>query len=190
MELSEILGVSCAKNYDNSSTVLLKSSVPLKIQRYRNANLRFGIVNNANRDYVAHGLLVGIAPGNTIVRTWEFSVPMDSKNAVVPVFVKLGDMVRAFDNMSSEQDGISFFMLLRSADMPKISTLVVNSLSVYDSPQESEVTFDDFPFKSQESGTDSYPRLLAYRFRAYESVYNAYYRDIRNNPFVVNGRIS
>jgi hypothetical protein len=30
--------------------------------------------------------------------------------------------------------------------------------------------------------------LLAYRFRAYESVYNAYYRDIRNNPFVVNGR--
>ena len=30
--------------------------------------------------------------------------------------------------------------------------------------------------------------MLAYRFRAYESVYNAYYRDIRNNPFVVNGR--
>ena len=31
-------------------------------------------------------------------------------------------------------------------------------------------------------------RLLAYRFRAYEAVYNAYYRDIRNNPFIVNGR--
>ena len=188
MEVSKILGVSCAKNYDNSSTVLLKSSVPLKIQRYRNANLRFGIVNNTNRDYIAHGLLVGIAPGNTNVRTWEFSVPVDSKNSVVPVFVNLGDMVSAFDNMSSEQDGISFFILLRSADMPKVSTLVVNSLDVYESPQESEVTFDDFPFKSQESGTNSYPRLLAYRFRAYESVYNAYYRDIRNNPFVVDGR--
>lgn len=188
MKVSEISGVSCAKNYDDSSTVLLKSSVPLKIQRYRNANLRFGIVNDVNRDYVAHGLLVGIAPGNTLVRTWEFSVPVDSKSAVVPIFISLGDMVSAFDNMSSEQDGISFFMLLRSADMPKVSTLVVNSLNVYDSPQDSEVTFDDFPFKSQESGTDLYPRLLAYRFRAYESVYNAYYRDIRNNPFVVDGR--
>lgn len=188
MKVSEISGVSCAKNYDNSSTVLLKSSVPLKIQRYRNANLRFGVVNNVNRDYVAHGLLVGIAPGNTVVRTWEFSVPVDSKNSVVPVFINLGDMVSAFDNMSSEQDGISFFMLLRSVDMPKVSTLVVSSLAVYDSPQESEVTFDDFPFKSQESGTVTYPRLLAYRFRAYESVYNAYYRDIRNNPFVVDGR--
>lgn len=188
MKVSEIKGVSCAKNYDNSSTVLLKSSVPLKIQRYRNANLRFGVVNSVNRDYVAHGLLVGIAPGNTIVRTWEFSVPIDSKNAVVPVFIHLGDMVSAFDNMSAEQDGISFFMLLRSADMPKVSTLAVSSLSVYDSPQDSEVTFDDFPFKSRESGTNSYPRLLAYRFRAYESVYNAYYRDIRNNPFVVDGR--
>lgn len=188
MKVSEILGVSCAKNYDDSSTVLLKSKVPLKIQRYRNANLRFGVVNSVNRDYIAHGLLVGIAPGNTIVRTWEFSIPVDSKNAVVPVFINLGDMVGAFDNMSSEQDGISFFMLLRSADMPKVSTLAVSSLSVYDSPQESEVTFDDFPFKSQESGTDIYPRLLAYRFRAYESVYNAYYRDIRNNPFVVDGR--
>lgn len=79
MKVSEIPGVSCAKNYDNSSTVLLKSSVPLKIQRYRNANLRFGIVNSTNRDYIAHGLLVGIAPGNTIVRTWKFSVPIDSK---------------------------------------------------------------------------------------------------------------
>ena len=188
MEVSKISGVSCAKNYDGSSTVLLKSSVPLKIQRYRNANLRFGIVNNINRDYIAHGLLVGIAPGNTNVRTWEFSVPIDSKNSVVPVFIELGDMVSVFDNMSSEQDGISFFILLRSADMPKVSTLVVNSLDVYDSPQDSEVTFDDFPFKSQESGTNSYPRLLAYRFRAYESAYNAYYRDIRNNPFVVDGR--
>lgn len=188
MKVSEIAGVSCAKNYDNSSTVLLKSSVPLKIQRYRNANMRFGIINSVNRDYVAHGLLVGLAPGNTIVRTWEFSIPVDSKNAVVPVFINLGDMVSAFDNMSPEQDGISFFVLLRSVDMPKVSTLAVSSLAVYDSPQESEVTFDDFPFKSQESGTSVYPRLLAYRFRAYESVYNAYYRDIRNNPFVVNGR--
>lgn len=49
-----------------------------------------------------------------------------------------------------------------------------------------EVSFDNYPFAT--ASNPSAPRLLAYRFRAYESVYNAYYRDIRNNPFVVNGR--
>lgn len=186
--VSEILGVSCAKAYDDSSTVLIKANVPMKVQRYRNANMRFGILNAAGRDYIAHGLLVGITPGNTVARTWEFSIPIDSKNTVVPVFINLGDMVSTFDNMGPDQDGISFYVLLRSADMPKVSTLAITSFSVFDTPQESEVTFDDFPFKSQESGTGTFPRLLAYRFRAYESVYNAYYRDIRNNPFVVDGR--
>lgn len=49
-----------------------------------------------------------------------------------------------------------------------------------------EVTFDNYPFAT--SSNPSAPRLLAYRFRAYESVYNAYYRDIRNNPLIVSGR--
>lgn len=49
-----------------------------------------------------------------------------------------------------------------------------------------EVSYDNYPFATATNA--SAPRLLAYRFRAYESVYNAYYRDIRNNPFVVDGR--
>ena len=73
--------------------------------------------------------------------------------------------------------------------MPSSSSdLAISTVTVYDTPQDSEITFNNFPFKSQNSGSASFPRLLAYRFRAYESVYNAYYRDIRNNPFVVDGR--
>lgn len=49
-----------------------------------------------------------------------------------------------------------------------------------------EVSFDNYPFAT--TSNTSAPRLLAYRFRTYESVYNAYYRDIRNNPFIVDGR--
>lgn len=49
-----------------------------------------------------------------------------------------------------------------------------------------EVKYDDYPFATADNPSAS--RLLAYRFRAYEAVYNAYYRDIRNNPFVVDGR--
>ena len=51
---------------------------------------------------------------------------------------------------------------------------------------QSDVDYNTYPFATYAKTTK--PRLLAYRFRAYEAVYNAYYRDIRNNPFVVNGR--
>jgi hypothetical protein len=51
---------------------------------------------------------------------------------------------------------------------------------------QNDVQYSTYPFATQQRPNNSH--LLAYRFRAYESVYNAYYRDIRNNPFVVNGR--
>lgn len=51
---------------------------------------------------------------------------------------------------------------------------------------QSSLSYNTFPFASVDHPDRQ--RLLAYRFRAYESVYNAYYRDIRNNPFIVDGR--
>lgn len=187
-DISQIPGVSCATAYDETSTVILKSSAPLKIQRYRNANIEFSIINDIKRNYVSHGLLVGIVPGNSIVRTWEFNIPVDSTTPLLRISISLGDLVEVFNDQPADADGIDFFMLLRSADMPSKNGLATPTFTVYDTPQDSEITFNDFPFKSQKSGTASYPRLLAYRFRTYESVYNAYYRDIRNNPFTVNGK--
>jgi hypothetical protein len=51
---------------------------------------------------------------------------------------------------------------------------------------QNDVAYNTYPFATADRPNNTH--LLAYRFRAYESVYNAYYRDIRNNPFVVNGR--
>ena len=51
---------------------------------------------------------------------------------------------------------------------------------------QNDVSYGTYPFATENKSNNTH--LLAYRFRAYESVYNAYYRDIRNNPFVVNGR--
>ena len=51
---------------------------------------------------------------------------------------------------------------------------------------QNDVSYSKYPFATESKPTRD--RLLAYRFRAYEAVYNANYRDIRNNPFVVNGR--
>lgn len=186
--LTDIPGASCSKTYDNSSTVVLRTTTPLKIQRYTKANITFSLINNTSRDHVSHGLLVGFTPGNTVVRTWEFNVPISPKDAEITINISLGNMISAFGNQDSSGDGIEFFILLPSADMPKLSVVATTTIKVFDSPSDSEVTLMSFPFKSQLAGTSSYPRLLAYRFRAYESTYNAYYRDIRNNPFVVNGR--
>lgn len=61
-----------------------------------------------------------------------------------------------------------------------------NTASAVAYVEESETTYETTPFATKNKPANL--RLLAYRFRAYESVYNAYYRDIRNNPFVVNGR--
>lgn len=186
--LGTVPGFSCSTTYDNSSTVFLRTN-PVKVQRYRNANLEFYLINNIKRDYISHGRLVGITPGNSVIHTWDFNIPVDSKNLLIRLSIPLGDLVNIFDDQSSDSDGIQFYILFPSADMPSSSSdLAVSTITVYDTPQDSEITFNDFPFKSQKSGSDSFPRLLAYRFRAYESVYNAYYRDIRNNPFVVNGR--
>lgn len=186
-DFAKLPGVSCASAYDKSSTVLLNFRA-MKIQRYRNANLSVHIINDVHRDHISHGLLIGFTPGNTVLHTWEFDIPIDNKSPLVELVIPLGDMVNIFNNQASDSDGIQFFMLLPSADMPSLPDLAASNITVYDTPQESEITFNDFPFKSQKAGSNSYPRLLAYRFRAYESVYNAYYRDIRNNPFIVNGR--
>lgn len=51
---------------------------------------------------------------------------------------------------------------------------------------QNDVSYSTYPFATENKPLN--PRLLAYRFRAYEAVYNAYYRDIRNNPFIVEGR--
>ena len=51
---------------------------------------------------------------------------------------------------------------------------------------QNDVAYNTYPFATETRPKNTH--LLAYRFRAYEAVYNAYYRDIRNNPFVVDGR--
>lgn len=60
--------------------------------------------------------------------------------------------------------------------------LIVSSLSTSDE----ETSYSTTPFATQ-SHPDNL-RLLAYKFRAYEAVYNAFYRDVRNDPFIVDGR--
>lgn len=44
------------------------------------------------------------------------------------------------------------------------------------------------PYYSVYNTTDKAIKVSAYPFRAYEAIYNAYIRNTRNNPFVLNGK--
>lgn len=50
---------------------------------------------------------------------------------------------------------------------------------------------DSLPFYTSSAVRNSVKqsKISAYPFRAYESVYNCYYRDMRNNPYYVDGKV-
>ena len=52
------------------------------------------------------------------------------------------------------------------------------------------VTRETSPYyDSSSSNKDKQLKISAEPFRAYEAIYNAFYRDVRNNPFILNGKI-
>ena len=52
------------------------------------------------------------------------------------------------------------------------------------------ITITDSPwYNSLSSNKDKQIKLSAYAFRAYEGIYNAYFRDNRNNPYYVDGTV-
>lgn len=53
-----------------------------------------------------------------------------------------------------------------------------------------DLTLTSSPYYSSNSGNkDNQIKVSAYAFRAYEGIYNAYYRDNRNNPYYINGEV-
>lgn len=53
-----------------------------------------------------------------------------------------------------------------------------------------DITLQNSPwYNSTKVNKDKQIMLSAYPFRAYEAIYNAYYRDNRNNPYVLNGEL-
>lgn len=53
-----------------------------------------------------------------------------------------------------------------------------------------ELTLSTSPYyNSTSANKDKQIKLSAYAFRAYEGIYNAYFRDNRNNPYYIDGKV-
>lgn len=88
-----------------------------------------------------------------------------------------------FDNVSDgeEQNTIGKYT-------SKISKVAITKSLVSDTP--SDLTLETSPYyNSNSDNKDNQIKVSAYAFRAYEGIYNAYYRDNRNNPYYINGEV-
>lgn len=98
-----------------------------------------------------------------------------------------------FDEFKYDGEGTGFF--LDSKGVPAISPLLdgvqwspifapTSVLSLQSVSGVRDITFEECPWtKIGQKGIN----ISALPFRAYESIYNAFYRDQRNNPFLIDG---
>lgn len=186
--VQDIKTVSCSTNVSDPNSSVLLASSSLRIGNYRSSSLSFVLTTTSTFERMLCRIMVFHKTLKTkYYIDSEFVLSSDSKTASLRV--PLGDISSNLNvSDSSVSDECVVTVIVSGSSFPSSTTAVsTGSLSVYSDSSLSEVTYDGYPFQTATNSTD-HPRLLAYRFRAYESVYNAYYRDIRNNPFVVNGR--
>lgn len=70
----------------------------------------------------------------------------------------------------------------------KISKVAITKSLVSDTPSDLILKTSPY-YNSTSDNKDNQIKVSAYAFRAYEGIYNAYYRDNRNNPYYINGEV-
>lgn len=189
---STISNISCGTTSPRlGSTLYLTSSTKFKFSQYPSTSLSFNLTTTSKfKDLPCRIMICHDATKLKFYIDSRFTVSADGKSAELNV--PLGN-VKDRLNITVTDDNYTIAILLPDSGVDFSTTaLSTGALSISSDSEMTEVTYDKYPFMTfaHVTGhpTSVPPKLLAYRFRAYESVYNAYYRDIRNNPFVVNGR--
>nr|UCS96117.1 MAG: major capsid protein [Microviridae sp.] len=105
------------------------------------------------------------------------------------------DVLAGFDLTSITGLGILLPNLLNNngwfseANSP-LFTLSDVTVSDVEPSSPTDLTLATSPYYSSiSSNKDNQVKLAAYSFRAYEGIYNAFYRDNRNNPYYINGDV-
>lgn len=185
---SSIKTISCAKTVsDVDSTVFLSCLNALSIAQYTSASLKFKMTTTLRfKSMPCRVMVYGNVSKTKFFVDSAFTISDDGKTANLSI--PLGNIKEKLGVTDSSTACSVAILVPYSAIDSALTAVTTQSVDVYSNSELSEVVYDDYPFRTQFHDTADYPKLLAYRFRAYEAVYNAYYRDIRNNPFVVNGR--
>lgn len=183
---SEISGLQCAShfNYNNTGVVIFdtecsSTAIPGSVSQ---VGINVALVGGSADAFIgSRGFIVHVGDDGTYNRDYPITITK-SKDGVVGAIISSVDI----GDLGKIQGGLRLVLAGMSTSAPiEFTGMAFNALLEYYQLQN-DVTYAKYPFATE--GHPERARLLAYRFRSYESVYNAYYRDIRNNPFVVNGR--
>lgn len=191
---NSISTVSCVTAASHAEdTVFLSCAKSLSIGEYTSASLNLKLTTTFKFNQMSCRVLIfNEKLKSKFYIDSAFDISEDGKTATLNV--PLGNVQKKLNPSGTASAASCVVAILVPFSGINSSTTVVStgSLTVYSDSELSEVTYDEYPFMTAAHATGHPttvpPRLLAYRFRAYEAVYNAYYRDIRNNPFIVNGR--
>lgn len=173
---------------DPNSTVFLSCADALSIGLFGSSSLKFKMSTTGSFKELPCRIMVyhNVFKTKFYVDS-NFVLSSDGKTALLNT--TLGNIKEKLGSANSSSSPCSVGILIPyhglNSSTVDITTQVVD---VYSNSELTELDYGKFPFRTKAKTTEGFPKLLAYRFRAYESVYNAYYRDIRNNPFVVDGR--
>lgn len=182
----EIIGISCADslNSDGTQTILFFSSPSATAIPASVSQVGIDVTLTGGQSDVFDG-----ARGYFVFRgddeTYGFDMPIEFKKSadgVVGFRISSIDPSRFGDVQGAPLVAITAPNVAAPISFANISFNVTYTYYIL----QNDVSYSTYPFATENRPNNTH--LLAYRFRAYESIYNAYYRDIRNNPFVVNGR--
>lgn len=183
------------------SFTLLQQSVINSSSRFPNHfTAIFSWMENDNQYYAY--ITLSVSSGNGIVISRGDSLILFSKNGNVlddpnisTSAIRFGEILDRNPNLQCVLliQGIDNIILFESGsenptDYGYISLTSNNSLSVTNSDNRIEiVTPTSEPIEITNVSLDDLPKISALPFRAYEAIYNSFYRDDRNNPLIVDG---
>lgn len=173
---------NCALSFGNSDGRLQVASFDISLSGYNDAmrsyQLHIGIKKANGKDLNSYsGSILFALSGNTYKFYRNITFYWNPTTSLYGAHLTFKEKYTSIKVLLQTSPGIA------SSSLWQFGQNTASALALTD---ESETTYQTTPFATKDKPANL--RLLAYRFRAYESVYNAYYRDIRNNPFVVNGR--
>lgn len=183
---SSIPGATCASslNTDGTQTIIFKTVSSSSAISPNVSQLGIDITLTGGESEVfdgARGYFVFLGDDST----YGFDLPIEFKKSADGV---IGARISSIDAslLGGVQGTPSVVITAPNSGAPISFTGIAFNVSYSYYSLQNDVSYTTYPFATEDRLNNTH--LLAYRFRAYESVYNAYYRDIRNNPFVVNGR--
>lgn len=181
------VGLSCAKVTNSSSRLILSTAGRNEFVDFSALNLSFNVNSSSNPVPFGSSVTLIIITKDNLRYSIEANMNISQDRKSASLSLSLPSLTVLFGRKVSAVRIIFVFNEVPPASYP-LSSYTISNLSISNSSALQPTTYNTYPFETYDTRDKGFPRLLAYRFRAYEAVYNAYYRDIRNNPFIISGR--